>query len=77
MYTGRLRKDEITLCFAGMGHNHSTHSYIVKRDPPPRCDHCQCILTTGRILVEERKEIFYLTTHSTHFITVIWRRTYG
>ena len=26
---------------------------------------------------EGRKEMFYLTTHSTHFITVIWRQTYG
>ena len=27
---------------------------------------------------EGRKEMFYLTTHSTHFIcTIIWRRTYG
>ena len=24
-----------------------------------------------------RKEMFYLTTHSTHFNTVIWRQTYG
>ena len=25
-----------------------------------------------------RKEMFYLTTHSTHILfTVIWRRTYG
>ena len=23
------------------------------------------------------KEVFYLTTHSTHLVTVIWRRTYG
>ena len=26
---------------------------------------------------KERKEMFYLTTHSTHLITVIWRHTYG
>ena len=27
---------------------------------------------------EGRKEMFYLTMHSTHFLfTVIWRRTYG
>ena len=26
---------------------------------------------------EGRKEMFYLTTHSTHFIYVIWLRTYG
>ena len=26
---------------------------------------------------EGRKEVFYLTTHSTHLVTVIWRSTYG
>ena len=26
---------------------------------------------------EGRKEVFYLTTHSTHLFTVIWRQTYG
>ena len=26
---------------------------------------------------EGRKEMFYLTTHSTHFIYVIWRQAYG
>ena len=26
---------------------------------------------------EGRKEVFYLTTHSTHLVTVIWCRTYG
>ena len=26
---------------------------------------------------EGRKEIFYLTTHSIHFIIVIWHQTYG
>ena len=29
------------------------------------------------VMVQERKEVFYLTTHSTHLVTVIWRRTYG
>ena len=30
------------------------------------------------VRVEGRKEMFYLTTRSTHFLfTVIWRRTYG
>ena len=28
-------------------------------------------------LQEGRKDIFYLTTHSTHLVTVIWRQTYG
>ena len=31
---------------------HLTHSYILRKDPPPQCDHCQCILTVRHILVE-------------------------
>ena len=55
----RCRKDEVVLCRARM-----THSYILKKDPPPLCEHCQCILTVRHILVEcnhfaqERKDIF-------------------
>ena len=30
-----------------------------------------------RYLKEGRKELFYLTTHSTHLVTVIWRQIYG
>ena len=57
----RCRKDEVVLCRARIGH---THSYILKKDPPPLCEHCQCILTVRHILVEcnhfarERKDIF-------------------
>ena len=29
-----------------------THSYILKKDHPPQCEHCQCILTVRHILVE-------------------------
>ena len=33
---------------------------------------------TGRYVREREREMFYLTTHSTHFLsTVIWRQTYG
>ena len=43
---------------------HLTHSYILRKDPPPLCEHCQCILTVRHILVAcnhfalERKDIF-------------------
>ena len=46
------------------GHTHLTHSYILKKDPPPLCEDCQCNLTVRHILVEcnnfaqERKDIF-------------------
>ena len=43
----RCRKDEHVLCRARM-----THSYILKKDPPPQCEHWQCILTVRHILVE-------------------------
>ena len=60
----RCRKDEVVLCRARIGHTHLTHSYILKKDPPPVCEHCQCNLTVRHILVEcnhfaqERKDIF-------------------
>ena len=60
----RCRKDEVVLCRARIGHTHLTHSYILRKAPPPQCEHCQCILTVHHILVEcnhfaqERKDIF-------------------
>ena len=48
----RSRRDEVVLCRARIGHTNMTHSYILKKDPPPQCEHCQCILTVRHILVE-------------------------
>ena len=48
----RCRKDEVVLCRTRIGHIHLTHSYILKKDPPHQCEHCQCILTVRHILVE-------------------------
>ena len=31
----RCRKDEVVLCHAHIGHTYMTHSYILKKDPPP------------------------------------------
>ena len=60
----RCRKDEVVLCRARIGHAYMTHSYIVKKDPSPQCEHCQCILTERHILVEwyhlaqRKKDVF-------------------
>ena len=60
----RCRKDEVVLCRARIGHAHLTHTYILSKDPPPRCEHCQCILTVQHILLEcnhfaeKRKDVF-------------------
>ena len=48
----RCRRDEVVLCRARIGHTNTTHSYILKKDPPPQCEHCHCILTVPHILVE-------------------------
>ena len=51
----RCRKDEVVLCRARIGHTHLTHSYILRKDPPPQCEHCQCILTVRHILLKKGK----------------------
>ena len=38
-------------CRAFNGHTHLTHSYILRKDPPPLCEHHQCVLTVYHILV--------------------------
>ena len=37
---------------ARIDHTHLTHSYILKKDPPPHCKHCQCNQTVRHILME-------------------------
>ena len=48
----RCRKDEVVLCRVRIGHTHLIHSYILRKDSPPLCEHCQCIMTVRHILVE-------------------------
>ena len=48
----RCRKDDVVLCRARIGHTYLAHSYILKNDAPPQCEHCQYILTVRHILVE-------------------------
>ena len=60
----RCRKDEVVLCRTRICHTHLTHTYILRKDHPPLCEHCQCIPTVRHILMEwnkfarERKDIF-------------------
>ena len=58
-----------------------TYSYILRKDPPPLCEHCQCILTVPHILVacthfaQERMDIFsrrdVVESFSVHFTLVL------
>ena len=61
----RCRKDEVVVCRARISHTHLTYSYILRTDPPPQCEQCQCILRVRHILVEcnhfsEKKGRIYL-----------------
>ena len=60
--TGGAGRMNLFLGRARIDHTHLTHSYILKKDPPPQCERCRGILTVCHILVEcnnfaERKEI--------------------
>ena len=48
----QCRKDEIVFCHSRISHIQLTHLYILKKDFPLQCEHCQCILTVRHILVE-------------------------
>ena len=45
----RCREDEVVLCRARIVHTYMTHSYILKKDPSPQCEHCQSIMTRNDI----------------------------
>ena len=47
-----VQEGNIVLYHAHSGHTYLTHSYILKKDNPPQCDHCQSILTVSHILVD-------------------------
>ena len=47
----RCRKDGVVLCRACIDHTDLTLSHILKKNLPPQCEHCQCILTVRHMLV--------------------------
>ena len=46
----------ILLCRTRISHTHLTHSYILKKYPPPLCKYCQCIGVVQSFCL--RKEIY-------------------
>src|SRR5664279_4692273 len=44
------RQDEVVLHRARIGHTFVTHSYLLKRENSPDCEHCQVTLTVEHIL---------------------------
>ena len=55
------------MCRACISHTYETHSYILKKDPPPQCEHCQCILVECNHLAQTRNDIFGRCAVVKHF----------
>ena len=56
----RCRKDEIVLCRARIGHILLTNSYILKKDSPPQCEHCQFTTFWWNTIILLKKGKIYL-----------------
>ncbi|ELU18078.1 hypothetical protein CAPTEDRAFT_197082 [Capitella teleta] len=47
-----IRREEIVLARARIGHSHLTHGYLLRREMPPVCIPCQNILSIKHIFIE-------------------------
>ncbi len=54
-----VRRDEVVLCRLKVGHTYLTHSHLLRGEPPPQCDTCQCRLTVSHILLDCREYDFF------------------
>ena len=54
-----VRREEVVLTRLRIGHSYLTHSYLLKGEPPPECDTCDCRLTIQHILVDCIKYDFF------------------
>ena len=49
---GVTRREQSVLSKMRIGRSHSTHSFLLKGDDPPRCKACDCRLTIRHILFD-------------------------
>ena len=49
--TGSNRKEESVLCRLHVGHCYFTHSFLLKGEAPPICEHCKIIKSVRHVLV--------------------------
>jgi len=67
----RSRHEEVVLARLRIGHTRLTHSYLLKREPQPRCNHCNNVLTVKHILIDCR----HLRTVRSGFYTAVSLKT--
>lgn len=51
VFYGLPRRDERIIHRLRIGHTYLTHSYLLKREQPPKCTHCQSLLSVEHILL--------------------------
>ena len=62
-------------CRAFNGHTHLTHSYILRKDPPPQCEHHQCVLTVYHFGVVQSfwwSAIIFLKKGKIYLVKEMW-----
>ena len=47
-----VRREEAVMSRLRLGHSYLTHSYLMRREPPPEWLTCQCRLTIEHVLVK-------------------------
>ena len=46
------RRDEVVIHRLRLGHSYVTHSHLLRREPPPECPQCGCLVSIKHILAE-------------------------
>jgi kelch-like protein 2/3 len=46
------RRDEVVLHRVRIGHTYLTHSFLLKTEPAPECNPCQCVVSVKHILLD-------------------------
>jgi ribonuclease HI len=64
------RRDERLIHRLRVGHTHLTHSFVLKKEQPPHCTHCQVLLTVQHILIDcthfNSQRVQYFNSTSLH-----------
>ena len=64
------RRDERLIHRLRVGHTYLTHSFVLKKEQPPQCTHCQVPLTVQHILIDcthfDSQRVQYFNSTSLH-----------
>ena len=65
-----IRRDEVVLHRAWIGHTFLTHSYLLKQENSPDCSSCHCLLKVQHVLIDcpnyHPIRVKYFASHNLH-----------